>query len=590
MPALEVPRSRDLGRRQFAERTVNIGARTHPFRCPVNDHAVTTSQGSLSRRRALQLGVAAGAGLAVATAEPAAATAVRPSFLHGVASGDPLHDSVILWTRVTPRPGDTPGSGRGPVVTVTWELATDPQFRRIACSGTVQAGPDRDHTVKVEAPRLRPGSQFWYRFRCNGVTSPVGRTRTAAAPDAAVPRLRMAVVSCANWQAGWFTAYRHLAERTDLDLVLHLGDYLYEYAPGEYQARDVVVRPHDPPKEMTTLAHYRRRHAQYKTDRDLQALHAVAPWIVTWDDHESANDAWSGGAENHTPGAEGEWRQRRSFAQRAYAEWMPVRYEAGGKLFRRFRCGRLVSLSMLDLRTYRDEQVDSPVDPALDDPNRTIAGREQLQFLLDGLADRSVQWKLVGNPVMIAPVRFPNTLDTGTAAAIAELVEADAPPVAGVPYNVDQWDGYPAERAKVLAHLRDRGIRDTVFLTGDIHSGWACDLPVDGLRYPVDGNSVGVELVCTSVTSDNLDDITMTPPRSSSLAVETAFKANNPHIKYLDFDSHGYSVLEVTPAGVQMDWYTLIDRTDRNSAAVHSVSYRVPAGTQKVQPARGRLA
>ena len=559
---------------------------------------MTDQSAHFPRRTALQLAAAAGAGAAVAgVPSRAGATPPRkppasalPRFLHGVASGDPLPGAVILWTRVTPRPGDDPGSGLGPVVDVTWEMSTDRRFRRLARSGTVRTGPDRDHTVKVDATGLAPGTWYFYRFRCEGVTSPVARTRTAPALDAAVPRLRMAVVSCANWQAGWFSAYRQLAERQDLDVVLHLGDYLYEYAPGEYQAREVVVRPHDPPREMTTLADYRRRHAQYKTDPDLQALHAVAPWVVTWDDHESANDAWAEGAENHTPGAEGDWRERRSFAQRAYAEWMPVRYEAGGRLYRRLRFGRLANLSMLDLRTYRDEQAASPVDAALGDPDRTITGPEQFDFLLDGLADDEVQWKLVGNPVMITPVRFPNALDTRMADAVGTLVDAPLPPVAGAPYNVDQWDGYPVERAKVLAHLRDRGIRDTVFLTGDIHSGWACDLPIDGLTYPVNGNSVGVELVCTSVTSDNLDDITNSPPRTTSLAVETAFKANNPHIKYLDFDSHGFSVLEVTPAGAQMDWYVLTDRTDPNAAAIHSVSYRVPAGTQKVQPAPRRLA
>jgi alkaline phosphatase D len=561
---------------------------------------VITSHGSLSRRRALQLGVATGAGLVVAAADPAAARppaagSGRLAFRHGVASGDPLPDAVVLWTRVTPRPGDDPGSGRGPVVPVTWEVATDAAFRRIMRSGTVPAGPERDHTVKVDATGLAPATTYWYRFRSQGTTSKTGRTRTAPAAGAAVPRLRMAVVSCANLQAGWFTAYRHLAARRDLDLVVHLGDYLYEYGPGEYQARDVVVRPHDPPHEMVTLADYRRRHAQYKADPDLQSLHAIAPWVVTWDDHESANDAWSGGAENHTPGAEGDWGRRKSFSQQAYAEWMPVRYSPGGQLYRRLRFGRLASLSMLDLRSYRDEQVGSGADPAIEDPGRTIAGPEQLQFLLDGLADGQVQWKLVGNPVMIAPVRLPSSLDARAAQGIATLVDAtlvdaEAPPVAGVPYNVDQWDGYPAERARVMGHLRDRGISDAVFLTGDIHSGWAADLPADPLTYPVTGDSLGVELVCTSVTSDNLDDILGVPPRTASPAVETAIKANNPHVKYLDFDSHGFSVLEVTPAGVQMDWYVLIDRTDPNSAAVWSTSWRVPAGARTVQSVSRRLA
>ncbi len=552
-----------------------------------------TARAPLSRRTALQLAAVTGTGLVAASvAGPAAAAPSgdrRRMFAHGVASGDPLPDAVILWTRVTPSASATPGSGAGPQVDVGWQVATDPSFRRIVRRGTVSTGPGRDHTVKVDVRRLSPATSYWYRFTCGGTTSPVGRTRTAPAPWASPARLRMAVVSCANLQAGWFTAYRHLAARTDLDLVVHLGDYLYEYAPGEYQARDVVVRPHDPPREMVTLADYRRRHAQYKADPDLQALHALAPWVVTWDDHESTNDAWSGGAENHTEGAEGTWSTRRARSQQAYAEWMPVRYTAGGRLYRRLRFGRLASLSMLDLRTYRDQQVASPVDPALDDPDRTLAGAEQLDFLLDGLADGAVQWKLIGNPVMIAPVRFPSTLDARTTAAVAEMLEAPVSP-SGVPYNVDQWDGYPAERARVLDHIRDNGITDAVFLTGDIHSGWAAELPADPATYPVTGESLGVELVCTSVTSDNLDDILGSPPRTASLAVETAVKANNPHVKYLDFDSHGFSALEVTPGGVQMDWFVLTDRTHPRSAAVWSTSWRVPAGTATVQPAPVRLS
>jgi alkaline phosphatase D len=269
---------------------------------------------------------------------------------------------------------------------------------------------------------------------------------------------------------------------------------------------------------------------------------------------------------------------------------MPVRYEPGGQLYRRLRFGRLATLSMLDLRTYRDQQAASPLDPELSAPDRTIAGPEQLQFLLDGLADPQVQWKLVGNPVMIAPVRFPDGLGSRAVESIAELVDLPVPPVAGVPYNVDQWDGYPAERAAVLGHLRDRGITDAVFLTGDIHSGWACELPADPLTYPLTGDSVGVELVCTSVTSDNLDDILGAPPRTASLTVETAVKTNNPHVKYLDFDSHGFSVLELTEAGAQMDWFVLTDRTDPRAAAVWSTSWRVPAGTARVERAAGRLA
>ncbi|WP_116044489.1 alkaline phosphatase D family protein [Amycolatopsis palatopharyngis] len=545
---------------------------------------------ALSRRDVLRAGgtlvAVAGTGLVGGAAFAAPSGGVPAAFAHGVASGDPLPDGVLLWTRVTPTEDARPGSGAGPDVRVQWEVALDEGFRTVVAQGDTATGPARDHTVKVDVRGLDPDSWYWYRFRFRGAVSPAGRTRTAPAAGAPVDRLRMGVVSCANWQAGHFAAYRHLAHRQDLDLVLHLGDYLYEYAPGEYQARDTVVRPHDPPIEMTVLEHYRRRHAQYKTDPDLQALHAHVPFVVTWDDHESANDAWSGGAENHTEPAEGTWADRRAASQQAYAEWMPVRYEAGGRLYRRFTFGSLAELSMLDLRTYRSKQVDNPLDRAADDPDRTITGDEQLRWLTSGLVDSGAQWKLVGNPVMIAPVRFPSTLSTRELQALSQLT---GPPVEGAPYNVDQWDGYTADRTELFSTLRDHGVQDTVFLTGDIHSAWACELPADPLTYPLNRNSVGTELVCTSVTSDNLDDILRVPPRTASLPVEAAIRANNPHIKHLEFDSHGYSVIEVSARQVQMDWFELADRTDPGSSARHAVSFAVPASTQRVQQVREPL-
>lgn len=540
---------------------------------------------SLTRRQVLRT---AGIATVVAGAAPLAsqpARAVDPVFAHGVASGDPYPDSVLLWTRVTPTQQATAGSGVGPGVSVAWEVAADPDFRKVVSKGSVKTGPERDHTVKVIAGRLGPGTAYWYRFILGGAVSAVGRTKTAPAAGVPVDRLRFGVVSCTNYQAGYFSAYRHLAQRGDLDAILHLGDYIYEYAPGEYQARDVVVRPHDPAVEMTTLTHYRRRHSQYKTDPDLQSLHAAAPFVVTWDDHEAANDAWSGGAENHTEGVEGMWADRRAAASQAYSEWMPVRYEPGSPLFRRLDFGALASLSMLDLRSYRSQQAANAVDPAIDSPDRTITGAAQMDWLLGNLTSSGPQWKLVGNPVMIAPVRIPSTLSAPEIAGVQKLMGGTT--VDGIPYNVDQWDGYEADRSRVIRHLRDNGIKDTVFLTGDIHSGWACDLPADPLTYPVTGESVAAELVCTSVTSDNLDDILDVPPRTTSVGVEAAIKTANPHVKYLDFDSHGYSLLDVTPAGVRMDWYVLGERTAQGSAAALSTSFNVRAGTGRAVPATG---
>ncbi|HSE10279.1 MAG TPA: alkaline phosphatase D family protein [Nocardioidaceae bacterium] len=551
----------------------------------------------IGRRPLLMAGVA-GAGsvaLGVSLSRPARAEAAG-SFQHGVASGDPHPTSVVLWTRVTPAPDATPGSGVGPDVDVRWQVALDPGFKRIVDRGTVSTGTSLDHTVKVEPSRLEPSTAYYYRFLFRGESSPVGRTRTAPAPEASPGRLRFGIASCANYQAGYFSAYRHLAQRDDLDAVIHLGDYIYEYAPGEYGAgsQNVDIRTHQPPREMVTLADYRQRHAQYKQDPDLQALHARVPFIVTWDDHESTNDAYDTGAENHQPETEGSWQERLAAATRAFDEWMPVRMgstaeaDSDTRLFRRLRFGTLAELSMLDLRTYRSQQVHltpTPVpDPSggVSDPDRTITGDSQMTWLKESLSQDATQWKLVGNPVMISPVVFP-PLPSDLSSQVNDVT--GLLPEDGASYNTDQWDGYTADRHEVLRHLADNGITDTVFLTGDIHSAWACDVPLDAGTYPLEsGRSMASEFVCTSVTSNNLDDITDSPPRTTSLAVEAGIQANNRHVKYLNFDDHGFSVLDVTPSRTQMDYYVLADRTDPDSTASWTASWATVAGTQQVHP------
>ena len=266
---------------------------------------------TLDRRTLLATGTATAGAATLTTIVPDAAGSSpgprRDYFRHGVASGDPLPHAVLIWTRVTPTAASKPGSGKGPRVDVRWEVATDRHFRHVVRRGTFTTGASRDHTVKVDVTGLRPARWYYYRFTFENGRSRVGRLRTAPAHDALPGHVRFGVVSCANWQAGYFGAYRGLAARDDLHAVVHLGDYFYEYAPGQYGAgsADADVRKHVPAKEIVTLADYRQRHAQYKTDPDLQDLHAKYPWIVTWDDHEVANDQWSGGAENHTPGGHG---------------------------------------------------------------------------------------------------------------------------------------------------------------------------------------------------------------------------------------------------------------------------------------------
>jgi alkaline phosphatase D len=553
-------------------------------------------------RRAVIAGAGAAATLAAAatrvSASPGPADRSRhPVFAHGVASGDPLPDAVLIWTRVTPTAASRPGSGTGPIVSVHWEVATDRRFRHVVRRGSFTTGPHRDHTVKVDVTGLRPATWYHYRFHLDGATSRVGRTRTAPAHHATPDHLRFGVVSCANWQAGWFTAYRGLVRRDDLHAIVHLGDYLYEYGPGQYgygqSERD--IRPHQPRHEIISLADYRQRHAQYKTDPDLQDLHAKYPWIVTWDDHEVANDQWRNGAENHDA-SEGNYKNRRARAHRAYDEWMPARLSGtaalhdGDRLFRRLRFGTLAELSMLDLRSHRDRQVVTPLPtpvpaptPEVSDPDRTITGRQQMAFLKDSLSRDRPQWRIIGNPVMIAPVDFgaiPHDL-VDPVNDVTGLLPRD-----GLPYNVDQWDGYTDDRREVFAHIRDHQVTDALFITGDIHSGWAAELPYDASTYPV-GDSAGVEFVCTSVTSNNLKDITGTPPRTTSLAVEAAIKVNNRHVKYLNFDDHGFSVLDITAKRAQMDWFVIGDRADRTTPIRWTASYATRAGTGRVTAVDG---
>ncbi|GEB56760.1 alkaline phosphatase D family protein [Streptomyces gardneri] len=510
-------------------------------------------------------------------ASPALADSGAPAFLHGVASGDPLPDGVLLWTRVTPSAEAVPGSGLGPDVTVGWELAEDRGFARTVASGSTTASASSDHTVKADVRGLRPATAYWFRFTAGDAVSPAARTRTAPAADVAGPGVRFGVVSCANWESGHFSAYRHLAGRSDLDAVLHLGDYVYEYASGVYPEAKDTVRQHEPRHEIVSLADYRTRHGHYKTDADLQALHAAHPVVAIWDDHEFANDAWAGGAENHTPGAEGEWAARVAAAKQAYFEWMPVRASTEGTVFRRLRFGKLADLHLLDLRTFRSAPAKTG-SGSVDDPERTIAGRAQLDWLKAGLAGSDATWQLVGTSVMISPIAF-GALPAHLLEPLAELMGL---PKEGLAVNVDQWDGFTDDRKELIGHLTSRAIRNTVFLTGDIHMAWANDVPVKAATYPLSA-SAATEFVVTSVTSDNLDDMLNVAPGTLSVVAAGAVKAANRHVKWVDMDHHGYGVLDVTSERSQMDYYTVSDKADPAATTAWARSYRTKSGTQRVE-------
>ncbi|MGZ0200989.1 alkaline phosphatase D family protein [Streptomyces sp. RM1] len=530
-------------------------------------------------RRTVVKAAAATAVLAgpLTAALPARAADQAPAFLHGVASGDPLPDGILLWTRVTPVPEATPGSGVGPDTEVGWVVARDRALTQVVASGSTTATAASDHTVKADIRGLEPATDYWFRFSSGGTDSPVARTRTAPAATAAVAGLRFGVVTCANWEAGYFSAYRHLAARGDLDAWLHLGDYIYEYQSGEYAARGKVVRPHAPANEIITLADYRTRHGRYKTDPDLQALHLTAPVIAIWDDHEFADNAWSGGAVNHTEGAEGTWTARKAAAKQAYFEWMPVRPAIEGTTYRRLRFGKLADLSLLDLRSFRSQQV-SGTSGSVDDAGRTITGRAQLDWLKAGLKSSDTTWRLVGNSVMIAPFVV-GSLTADLLGPLAQLLDL---PQGGIGVNTDQWDGYTHDRRELLDHLTSNNIGNTVFLTGDIHMSWANDVPVDAGTYPL-SRSAATEFVITSMTSDNLDDIVKVPEGTVSAVAAPLIEAANRHVHWVDTDRHGFGVLDITADRAQMDYYVLSDRTDRNATAGWQRSYRTRSGTQRVE-------
>lgn len=536
----------------------------------------------VSRRQVLigGMSLAAVAGVVGPAAFPSPATGYKHHrFRHGVASGDPLADAVVIWTRVSPSIEATPSSGLGEPAEVRWDVALDENFLEIVQTGTVTTDPRSDHTVKLDVTGLLPGSDYFYQFVSGPDTSPVGRTRTAPAHHATAGALRFGVVSCANWQAGWFSAYRHLAERGDLDAVIHLGDYLYEYQPGKYSygADWDDVRHHEPPHETVTLADYRIRHAQYKTDPDLQRLHAQVPFVVTWDDHEVADGWYPDGAFEHQPD-EGPFADRKWAAQRAYDEWMPVRLGGtaqvgdGERIYRRLRFGGLVDLMMLDLRGHRDQRLEVG-DPATDGEDRTLTGGDQLAWLAEELRVSDARWKLVGNPVMIAPMLMPQR---PKAQQIALQASTDPMTWGPAEPNTDTWDGYPAERRRLLELIEDERVDDVVFLSGDVHTAWANEVAGPG-RTPV-----AAEFVCASVTSNNVDDFMGTAPRSVSLAMEEAIVELNPHVKFVNLDDHGYCVLELTDDEARMEWWAIDDRADANTGVRRQAVRTLSAGSSRI--------
>lgn len=463
------------------------------------------------------------------------------AFRHGVASGDPLADRVVLWTRVSPLDVLERDAGAIPVSVV---VATDPELSQVVGRHTVIASLDSDYCVKVDAGGLQPNRWYYYQFSAGGESSPVGRTRTFPTSSQSVERARFAVVSCSNFAYGLFSVYRAVSAQSDLDFVLHLGDYIYEYGPGEYG--DFPGREPLPAHEIIELSHYRQRHAQYKTDPHLQAVHQQFPMICVWDDHESANDSYISGAENHDEATEGAWSSRKSAAIQAYFEWLPIRpfTSEPGRIWRDFSFGGLIDLFMLDTRLEgRDEAVSSATDPARFDSDRHLVSDAQMQWLQNGLETSTATWRFIGQQVMFAELNVARTLDVAETAGVTDLNGFNGQLLS---LNMDQWDGYVSDREKILGTLRDKGIDNTVIFTGDIHTSWASEIQFDP-GNPAEA-PLATEFVTPSVTSPGF------PENLADLAA-VAVQAANPHMKYVELKSPGFMLVDVTPARTQSEFY-----------------------------------
>jgi alkaline phosphatase D len=521
----------------------------------------------------------------------------RARFTHGVASGDPLSDRVILWTRVTPVIPQADAR-----IGVRWEVARDARFHHIVAKGRTVATAASDYTVKVDAKGLLAATTYFYRFRASETVSTVGRTRTLPTGD--VEQVKLAVFSCANYPAGFFNVYADAARRQDLDATVHLGDYLYEYGQGGYASANAQTlgRLVDPVAEIVSLKDYRLRHAQYKGDADLQALHALAPMIAVWDDHEVSNDTWVNGAENHQPATEGDFAVRKAAAIQAYHEWMPTRVAQPGIIYRSFDFGRLLSLHMLDTRLVgRDQQLDynnyftatgfdaAGFTAAVANPARQLMGATQTTWLTQQLSNSSATWQVLGQQVLMGRMNIPapilvETITPGAGVSVSQYAamaaKARTAPATltpterailaqpSIPYNLDAWDGYAVARETVLGTARAMQ-KNLVVLSGDTHNAWANEL------NDRQGNPVGVEFATSSVTSPGFEAYL---PNENPAVLAGALQQLISPLKYCDTSRRGYMVITATREACQADWVYVNTIESHAFVATTDKSLKVLAG------------
>ena len=517
--------------------------------------------------------VSVGAAISMLDPRRAFAETVRSDpFALGVASGDPLPGAVILWTRLVADP-TTGSSLPSRDIEVEWEVARDPAFRRRERHGEATASVRLGHSVHVDVRGLKPATDYWYRFRTHGFVSSAARTRTAPAAGAAIGSLRLAVATCQDFQTGYWPAYSAMAEE-DLDVVLHLGDYIYESDPRSVFPDRLHTKPQTMGlNQLVTLDDYRARHAQYKTDPALQAAHAIAPWIVTWDDHEVENNYATLvdemddiGPRHQTQDA---FARQRAAAYQAYYEHMPIRatLRPGSpdlRIFRRFDFGDLARFNVLDTRQYRTDQPGAfPRDSGAESAGRenvtgTLTGVEQEAWLKDGLVTSRAQWNVLAQQVMMSRSRIPDLLNT-------------------LPFlaSLDTWNGYAPQRQRLLRFLADESISSPVVLAGDAHSSWFSDLT---LNFDDPGAAVvAAEFVATSISSNFSPALVP--------AIEQANPVLNPHVRYFQARRRGYLRMDVNRERWLTEERTVESVATRNSPVATTAAFVTAAGLPGVVPA-----
>ncbi len=467
-------------------------------------------------------------------------------FYHGVSSGDPTQNEVILWTRITP--------SQIKEHEVKWKLSSDSLQNNILQLGTIKTDSLKDYTVKVLASNLKPNTYYWYSFEYEGNESIIGRTKTLS--ENTNDPINLIGISCNAYEGGYFNAFKVIGERKEkIDAVVHLGDYIYEsFIPKYIKKADRVPLPK---KELITLEDYRIRYAQYHLDSNLRLAHQMHPFINIWDDHEISNDSYKDGAGGHNPNKDGSYQERKSNAKQAFYEWLPIR--DGKKHYRSFNFGNTAELFMLDGRLEGRTKQEKPSDSLYNSDNRAILGAKQMNWLIDGMAKSTSTWKIIGNPVLFSEFNFSPVLP-----------DIDK-------REIDSWVGYPFERTKLISEIDNHAINNLIFLSGDTHSSWAIEIQN---KVNLDKNPIAIEFGVPSISSENWD---------TSNPVDTVIQwekeilelQENKHLKYVNLRNHGYTLLTLTKDFAKCTWY-FIDKDHKTQIETKGPSYIVKKGDYKI--------